>query len=395
MATYPLASLAAKIDEVGISAPSYADVLASLQASFRLIYGDDAYLEPDSQDGQLLAIFARAIHDCNQATIAAYNSFSPATAVGAGLSNVVRINHMKRLVPTRSQINLTITGVTGTTIINGIVGDVDGNRWLVPSPTVIPIAGTIIVTAESEVEGAIVAPAGAASQILTPVAGWQSVTNADPAVPGNPVESDAALRARQEITPALNAYTVLTGLVAAIKALPGVTYGTAYENDTSTTDANGIPGHSIALVVKGGVAADIAQTIYERKAPGVGTHGNTTITITDISGAERDIKFFIPVEVGIKARVSIQPGLNYTSAIGDQIRAAVAAFINAFSIGEDLVVNRLYTPALLLGAQESETYKITALTAAKLADSLATTDVAIAYTEKAICSASDVEINLV
>ena len=80
MATYPLATLAAQVTSTGISAPSYNDILSSLTASFQGIYGSDAYLGPDSQDGQLLAVVAQAIYDCNQTAIAVYNQFSPQTA---------------------------------------------------------------------------------------------------------------------------------------------------------------------------------------------------------------------------------------------------------------------------------------------------------------------------
>ncbi len=394
--SYPLPTLAAQVSATGVTAPTYADILSSLKADFKLIYGEDSYLEADSQDGQLLAIFAKALHDCNMAVIAAYNSFSPQTAVGTGLSNAVKINHMQRLVATKSQVNVTLVGQAGTTIVNGILGDDDGNRWMLPVTVTIPPAGTIIATAEAESAGAVVAPIGSVTRILTPTAGWQSATNATAATPGQPVESDAALRARQEITPALNAYTVLSGLAASIKALPGVAYGVVYENDTNATDANGLPAHSICCIVKGGVAADIAQTIYRKKGPGVATHGSTTVSITDISGASRDIKFSIPTEVSVKVGISLEAGANYTTTIAARIKQSVVDYINGLDIGEDLVVNRLYSPALLNGSPDAESYKITLLQAA-LAPSgtLATTDVVMAFTEKAVCVVADVTITIV
>lgn len=396
MATYPLASLALQVSTTGASAPPYADILGSLQASFRLIYGDDAYLEADSQDGQWVAIIAKAIHDCNQSALAVYNSFSPQSAVGVGLSNVVKINHMQRLVPTKSQVNVTVGGVAGTTITSGIVGDADGNRWMLPVTVTIPPGGTLIVTAEAENAGAVVAPIGTVTKILTPTAGWQSVTNASAATPGQPVESDAELRARQEITPAANSKTVLESLAANIKALPGVSYGVIYENDTGSTDGNGVPAHSIACVVKGGVAADIAETIYRKKGPGVGTFGTTTISITDISGTGRDINFYIPTEKPIKVGISLQAGTSYNTAIATKIKQAVVDYINGMDIGEDLVVNRLFTPALLLGSAESETYKITAVTAALApGGTLGTSDVVMSFVEKATAVITDITITLV
>jgi uncharacterized phage protein gp47/JayE len=394
--TYPLATLAATVSETGISAPPFVDVLASLQASFRLIYGDDAYLEPDSQDGQLLAIIAKAITDCNQAAVAVYNSFSPQTAVGVGLSNAVKLNHIQRLVPTKSQVNVTLVGQTGTTILNGVVGDSAGTRWMLPSTVTIPVGGSLIVTAEAESAGAITAPIGTVIKILTPAAGWQSATNASAATPGQPLESDAELRARQEITPAANSKTVTYSLAANLKALPGVVYGVVYENDTGSTDGNGVPAHSIACVVKGGVAADIAQTIYDRKGQGVGTHGTTTVAITDVSGASRNINFFIPTEKPIKVGISLHADSGYTTAVADEIKQAVVNFINALDIGEDVIVTRLFTPALLLGSPDSETYRVTTVTAALApGGTLGTTDITISFAEKATAVLSDVTITLV
>ena len=44
----------ATIDETGLHLPDYPTVLEDVKARFRGIYGDDLYLGPDSQDGQLL-----------------------------------------------------------------------------------------------------------------------------------------------------------------------------------------------------------------------------------------------------------------------------------------------------------------------------------------------------
>ena len=93
---YPLSTLGCTIRSVGISAPAYSDILASLTASAQSIFGSDIYLAPDSQDGELLAIFAKAIQDTNNATIAAYQAYSPTYAQGTGLSSVIKINGIAR-----------------------------------------------------------------------------------------------------------------------------------------------------------------------------------------------------------------------------------------------------------------------------------------------------------
>lgn len=54
--------LSAKVTAEGISAPDYQTILSTLISYFQQIYGSDAYLEPDSKDGQMVALMALAIH---------------------------------------------------------------------------------------------------------------------------------------------------------------------------------------------------------------------------------------------------------------------------------------------------------------------------------------------
>lgn len=57
-------ALKAYIDEYGIHIPSYPEVLDALKEELRGIYGQDVYLEPDSQEGALCAVFALRLYDC-------------------------------------------------------------------------------------------------------------------------------------------------------------------------------------------------------------------------------------------------------------------------------------------------------------------------------------------
>lgn len=166
------------IDAAGIHAPAFTDILSYLQTQARTIFGNDIYLGNDSQDGQMLGIFATAIFDTNSMAIAVYNSYSPSTAQGVGLSSVVKINGISRLVPTKSTVDLTIVGIAGTIISNGIVRDQSGNNWLLPTQVVIPFSGQTIVTAIAQNAGDITVLPNTVTEIATPTRGWQQVTNA-------------------------------------------------------------------------------------------------------------------------------------------------------------------------------------------------------------------------
>src|SRR5271170_2946754 len=90
---------AAYVDATGVHAPAFVDIQNYLIASYQAIYGADIVVDNSTQDGQLIGILALAIADTNAACIAVYNSFSPSTAQGVGLSSMVKINGMQRELP--------------------------------------------------------------------------------------------------------------------------------------------------------------------------------------------------------------------------------------------------------------------------------------------------------
>ncbi|MBO2926642.1 baseplate J/gp47 family protein [Metapseudomonas otitidis] len=383
------------ISATGISAPTYAEVLAYLQQQFRSIYGDDIYLESDSQDGQFLAVIAAAINDSNAATVAAYNAFSPLTAQGAGLSKNVKINGIARAVATNSSVDLVLVGQAGTTITNGQARDEADNLWALPASVTIPPAGEITVTATCTVVGDIDAAPGAISQIATPTRGWQSVTNPAAATAGAPVETDAALRARQATSVALPSRTVLEGTVGAVANLEGVTRYRAFENDSDTTDANGLPRHSIALVVEGGDAAAIAQAIAAKKTPGTGTYGTTSQVVTDLYGVSRVIRFYRPTEDTAHVKINLTALAGYNTSIGQAIQQAVADYINSLAIGGTIYLWRLAVPANLGGDSRSLTFDINSILIGLNAGTPAAADIVLPFNHVAMCDPADVELTVV
>lgn len=368
------------IDAAGIHAPPYDDILNYFLGQYQSIYGADAYVENDAQDLQMLGVFSQAIHDANSATIAAYNAFSPGTAQGAGLSSVVKINGIKRLIPSNSFVDLVCVGQAGKPIVNGIAVDGNNNRWFLPSPLTIPISGQLVVTAIAEFSGAVTGVAGTINQIGTPTQGWQSVVNLSDASIGAPIELDAQLRQRQTVSTMLPSLAVLDGIVGAIEALPGVTRVQPYENNTSLFDSNGIPDHSIAIVVEGGSAQSIGDLILLKKTPGTGTYGTTMVTSLDTNGNPNAIHFFRPTDISITAVITLTPLVGYVTAVGSAVVAAVINALVKLPIGADVVRTRLiaaaYNPAF-------SNYIIANITLARGSATLAAADVPIAFNEAA------------
>ena len=383
------------IDDTGYHYVDYPTVLEFFKEQYRDIYGSDVYLESDSQDGQWIAIVAKALYDSFQRGEVIYNSFNPTFARGSGLSRIVKINGIKRQVPTKSEVDLLIVGQVGTTINNGIAQDELGQNWLLPSVVVIPVAGEITITAQAENEGATAALPNTINKIYTPTLGWQSVNNPSSAVEGNPVEEDSNLRRRQTSSTALPSLTVFEGTIGGVENITGVTRLKGYENDTNVTDADGLPPHSISLVVEGGDVQEIANEIARRKTPGTYTYGTTSVNTYDKYNQLNIIRFFRPTIIGVKVKITLEALDGYTSSIGNKIKAAVAAAINNLSIGDDVYLNRLYVPANLSGQTDSSTFNINDIEIAKLADSLGHSNIVIAFNEAATIEIVNIEIEVV
>ncbi|WP_411193707.1 baseplate J/gp47 family protein [Raoultella ornithinolytica] len=384
--------LSATVTAEGISAPDYQTVLDTITGYFQQIYGSDAYLEPDSKDGQMVALVALAIHDANNTAISVYRSFSPATALGDALTSNVKINGITRRAATNSTVDLLLTGTVGTTITNGSVRDTNSVVWNLPATVVIGSDGTVVATATCANSGAVAAVAGSVNGINTPTRGWASITNPLAATVGVAAETDAELRVRQSQSVALASLTPFDAVDGAIANVEGVTRHKLFENDQEVTDSNGLPPHSISAIAEGGDATEIANTIRSVKGQGVSTYGTTAVIVTDKYGNPYTIRFSRPVDVPIYVSITLQALTGYSSEVGDEIKAAVVAYINSLAIGDSVLLSRVYSPANLgvVSGGNARYYDIMELLIGRSADDVAAANVVVAYDESASCSVDNI-----
>ena len=381
------------VDDAGLRIPTYNDIRDDLVAQFKEIYGDDIYLENDSQDYQMISAFALKPYDTMQLLQIVYNNHSPKTAVGSGLSSIVKLNGIKRKSASYSTCVLTITGDAGTIIAQGIAEDQGGTLWHLPENITIPAGGEIEVTAQCEKIGAIEAAIGYINKISTPQKGWIAVNNEVPAVVGAPVENDAELRERQSISTALPGQNMLDSTIAAIRAVEGVTRCKVYDNDTNTTDSNGIPGHSIAAVVEGGLDADVAKAIYLRKGPGGGTYGSSSAVFVNSDGLSNIIRFYRPTYTSIDVNVTITKGHNYSSEIAEIIKNNLETYLGSLDIG--VTVSSIGLMSAITAAVENPrdpSFFLSALTFGEAEDTPGTADIPISF--NAVATAGTVTVTV-
>lgn len=329
------------IGPAGLTVPTYNDIINLFTSGFLSIYGQNYYLGNDSAAFELLSLVGLAESDALGALQLAYNNQSPATATGAGLSLIVLLNGIARLAASSSTVTVTLSGTAGAVINNGVIRNaVTGDLWNLPTTVTIGGGGTAAVTATAQASGPVNAAASQLTTIVTPAAGWTSVTNGSnlPSL-GQPTETDSQLRARQQVSVELPSETLLDGTYAGILATLGVTAATVIENVTGSTDALGNPGHSISAVVKGGADADVAQAIYANRGLGVLTNGSTGGTLVTVnvtspkSGIVTAINFARPAVVNIFVSLQVHLFTGASGAVVDAaVKAALVAYINSIPL---------------------------------------------------------------
>lgn len=238
--------------------------------------------------------------------------------------------------------------------------------------------------------GAISSTANSLTIIKTPVIGWDTVTNILAATEGNLTETDEELRLRFYNTKFEKSTNILDALYSALKNIDGVENVAVYENDTNLTDGNGLPPHSVSPIVLGGDDDTIAQTIWDNKPYGIQSYGNTTVDIVDSQGFTRPINFKRPTPVFVYVVINITADDSFPADGVDQIKAQIIQYAkDNFTVGEDVVYSRLYTPINLV-----EGHQIDSLTIGLSPAPIGTSNIVIAYDAISQFSAANISITV-
>ena len=127
---------------------------------------------------------------------------------------------------------------------------------------------------------------------VTVILGVTAINNPSGATEtGDNEETDAELRERRKRSVSISNQGYTDGLLAALENIPDVTKASVYQNRGSSTDADGIPGHSIWVVVQGGTDEEIGRVMNNKVAGGVGMKGSQSVTVLQ-SDSSREIYYF-------------------------------------------------------------------------------------------------------
>ena len=339
----------------GIQVQTFQEIYDELAAGYRSIYGEDINLDPDSPDGQRVAIEAQLVLDAQSFGALEYNQRDPDFALGQSLNSIIKLAGISRRPATRSQVDVVVTTDRPLTLPPDYAVEDDlGQAWTTLNAIDIP-PGETTVTLFAENFGAVEADPATVINPVTVVIGVLSVTNPLAAVVGIDEETDQELRIRRNRSLETPTSSSTGRMFTALASLTNVTDVAVYENDTDVTDADGIPAHSLWVVVEGGAVADIVESMTKNKTGGKGIVGAVTGTFNESvlrpDGSTfvivHDMTFDRPVDVPVLVRLDATRKDAANPVDEALISQAIAA--RTFNIGENLLAGDLYRLAFSAG----------------------------------------------
>ena len=189
-------------------------------------------------------------------------------------------------------------------------------------------------------------------------------------------ETDASVRARIRRSLAGRSTGTADALLAAVKGAEGVRDARVYVNDTDGPDSIGIPAHSIAVVTVGGEEAAVAQAVYDKKPPGIGTWGSTEASAADAQGNAHPVFFTRSTDKMIVLYVFIRvlEGGN-REEIRSALKGPLADAVNSLGLAVPLNVPQLYGTAYNAKPDIAGTFVITDIQAAVTGETSAVRDI--------------------
>lgn len=368
------------LTDEGYSAPVAADITDEIRADFEGLSKLRPVWERDSVLGPLTAIMGIQLGELYQVAQAIYDARDPNNARGVQLRSLGVATGIPAQDATFSQVPVRFVGDPGTAIPMGTLLEGGGNRgraqWETTQDVVIGDGGSVDVVARCTTPGAVSAGVGEIATLVSIIFGVDSVTNPDPAVPGEPREDDAEFRARWKASLQRGASSSTAAIRAAVLEVAGVRACVALRNDDAVpTIQEGVAmaPNSVAVIVHPSTLTSaqidaLVRAVFSKVAAGTQMMGSEVRQVTTEAGTVEDVRWAwsTPRTIMISITVEMQkpsPGAPEPPSFADvreSIKDAVVAVGAGLQLGED--VRRL--PLLAAANGISGVRSVTSLTLA-------------------------------
>ncbi|HNM06750.1 MAG TPA: baseplate J/gp47 family protein, partial [Leptospiraceae bacterium] len=177
---------------------------------------------------------------------------------------------------------------------------------------------------------------GQLTNIVTPAAGIDSVTNENPSSGGSLTESDGDYR---------NRVLENVGFIKNSGAVPYIrekmleeswVQAVFIQENDRPVDFDGMPANSLSFTVLGGTDAQVAQLIYRLKPAAVQTVGSVSVIVATGYGDSKTIKFSRPSDLEIWCRLEVETTAGWVPENVQLLITAIIKYIGGVdTIGMD------------------------------------------------------------
>lgn len=383
------------LTEQGFVPKTLGDIKMSLETKLKAALGASLDVSVRSVWGQVIGIFAGELAEPWEAAEDGYAALSPDSASGVALVDLAGITGTLPEGALASTVTETLVGTASSPIPEGTVVSVQGRtdaRFLTlaavsltavsdwatstayavgdrrkagspahvyqctqagasastgsgPSGTGATVAdGTCVwthlgtgdragdVSMSSERLDAVTAPARTLTRIDSPVLGLNSAINLLDADVGRPAETDADLRLRRELELRADGNAATLSILARVSRVNGVESVAVFQNDGDVANGDGMPPHSVEVVVDldAGPPPDIEDqlraAIFSSVAGGIRAYGQVTGSVVDASGDTQQVGFSYLTEVPAYIRLDLEVTTDFPADGAAQVLERLLAF---------------------------------------------------------------------
>lgn len=331
------------IGENGLVTQTLPEIREDLINQFKSIYGDNINLEQNSPDGQLINILAQEKADILDLITQMYNNLDVDTVIGLPQQVLYKLNNVSIKAYTYSYVYVNVTTTKAVNLpgldsnLNNADGtgytvyDTNGNRWILTESQSLQ-AGTHLLNFRAAELGAVTALPNTITAMETVIAGVSGVNNpANNYITGNRGENSSEYRTRRNQSMSVPSQGFTDSIESQMLSLDNVTQCKCYQNREDTTE-NGIPAHTVWVIVEGGSESDIGNVIYNNIPPGIPMKGNESVDITKPSGDVETVYYDLPKAIDLYIQMNIK--LLGAAIDENYVKSQLAQL--KFNIGQDV-----------------------------------------------------------
>lgn len=385
----------ATLTDDGLQIQTLDEIVAELQAALRdpvVGFGPDFVLDEHEVIPMLTAILAEREASVQALAKAVLDAGVPGSARGVHEDNIAAITGTIRNDAIASTVAAEMHGVALATIPIGRIARHNPTQTLWTSLSAVDLDGsgdgTVVLQANDV--GPIEIVASADWTVITGDANLTSIESTADSIVGSLDESDDALEARRVAELATLGTGTEGAIVANLQQDFGIPVKRIFVNRTHVTDADGLRGQAIEILVGDGGTLDdeyIARSIQKVVTAGADTQGNVAVDFVDERGSDRHFEFSRSVQIPVWLRIT----LDTTSAevpLGDETAVATAIQEAADAQGDALAAGLDVLPIAWIGTAlaQTPTNSVTAITVERSLDgsSWSTSPLVIAAREEAV-----------